>query len=133
MVGIGLRGWIMVKDNIKNIIRENFGEVYLATRVWSAWSYGTMSVDDFVPLSEDEYIIDELTDKLIKSKNKDEIYGAFQEYELYYNNDIENDFNPDSFDDDWLYDRDIVDMESISERIMSVIKKNKINKRIKLR
>lgn len=45
---------------IAEIICESFKEVYYCNRVWSAWSYGTMTEDDFIEVSEDDELIDNL-------------------------------------------------------------------------
>jgi hypothetical protein len=47
-------------DKVRDAIAETLGEAYDCTRVWSAWSYGTMSQDDFVMVASDEERLDEL-------------------------------------------------------------------------
>lgn len=44
----------LTTDRIANIVRDHLTAVYSCTRVWSAWSYGTMGQDDFVEASETE-------------------------------------------------------------------------------
>lgn len=34
-------------------VAEALGDAYDCTRVWSAWSYGTMGPDDFSPVADD--------------------------------------------------------------------------------
>lgn len=43
-----------------NIINEHFSQTYVCTRVWSAWSYGTMTEEDFTAVSEDSYLVNDL-------------------------------------------------------------------------
>lgn len=42
----------LLEQAIHNALAAELGSVYDCTRVWSAWSVGTMSEDDFVPTSE---------------------------------------------------------------------------------
>ena len=39
----------------------------VCTRVWEAWSYGTMGPDDFTPLAEDPDSLQNLADALVKA------------------------------------------------------------------
>lgn len=41
-------------EQIASIVRDHLTAVYCCTRVWEAWSVGTMGEDDFVPASETE-------------------------------------------------------------------------------
>ena len=41
--------------------------IFCCTRQWSAWGYGTMSQNDFVLASEDDGILDELTDAAVSA------------------------------------------------------------------
>ena len=43
-------------------LRQEFGDTYDCTRVWSAWSYGTMGEDDFDPVSNR---IDDIADAIL--------------------------------------------------------------------
>jgi hypothetical protein len=43
--------------------------LWYCTRVWSAWSYNTMTQDDFIPANEDDDIINN-TACIIYMKNK---------------------------------------------------------------
>jgi len=52
-------------ERIRYFLRDN----YACTRVWEAWSYGTMTEDDFVPMDEDEDIVNDLK-TLIKEEVK---------------------------------------------------------------
>jgi len=47
---------------LRDAIAASLNHVYSCTRVWSAWSYGTMTQDDFVLASEDDDIIANIFD-----------------------------------------------------------------------
>lgn len=52
---------------IQQALIASLGDAYDCTRVWNAWSYGTMGEDDFVPvLDRLEELIDEIETALIK-------------------------------------------------------------------
>ena len=84
----------MEDKNIAEIIENNMNDVYACTRVWSAWSYNTMSLDDFLPFKEDDELIADFKDFLDKKNNVtvDDLVGFFENYEGYYNDDIDNNF-----------------------------------------
>ena len=42
-------------ERIRYFLQDN----YACTRVWEAWSYGTMTEDDFTPMEEDEDIVND--------------------------------------------------------------------------
>ena len=44
-------------DAIAGALHE---DVHVCTRVWEAWSHGTMSADDFTPAAEDPDLLDEI-------------------------------------------------------------------------
>lgn len=46
-----------IRDQVAEVLRG----AYSCTRAWEAWSYGTMTEDDFAPAWEDEDLIDGLT------------------------------------------------------------------------
>lgn len=48
------------EQRLREIIDEHLTAAYACTRVWEAWSVGTMAEDDFVPLRETEFV-DDLT------------------------------------------------------------------------
>ena len=50
------------RDTLVDRLGDELGDAYDCTRVWSAWSYGTMSEDDFVPLG---HRIGEIVDSLL--------------------------------------------------------------------
>lgn len=45
-------------DQVHAIVASHLTSVYLCTRVWSAWSVGTMSEDDFIAATETEFADD---------------------------------------------------------------------------
>jgi hypothetical protein len=42
----------LTREQIADIVREHLTSMYACTRVWEAWSVGTMTEDDFVPAEE---------------------------------------------------------------------------------
>jgi len=52
------------REDLKRIIVENLKGNYYCDRVWSAWSYGTMTEDDFSP-SEESDSIDDFADDIL--------------------------------------------------------------------
>lgn len=57
-----------LRERMHNIIGQHLTGLYACTRVWEAWTVGTMSADDFVPASETE-LADELADALAEAIN----------------------------------------------------------------
>jgi hypothetical protein len=54
------------REAMRDIIAEAIGgDTYDCTRVWSAWGIGTMSEDDFVPITLDEERLYEIADACI--------------------------------------------------------------------
>ncbi len=102
----------MDDKNIAEIIENNMDDVYACTRVWSAWSYNTMSLDDFLPFKEDDELIADFKDFLDKKNNVtvDDLVVFFENYEGYYNDDIENNFESHCFHDDYLEYSNLEDM-----------------------
>ena len=45
---------------LREALASALTSVYVCGRVWSAWSVGTMSEDDFIPASECDEVLDEL-------------------------------------------------------------------------
>lgn len=66
------------KEKIRDAVAEAIGGcAYDCTRVWEAWSYGTMSQDDFVPIVDDAERIAEIADAAIAAMTSNEkIQGA---------------------------------------------------------
>lgn len=55
----------MKPEDIADIVREHLTAAYVCNRTWSAWSYNTMSQDDFVEASETE-MADEIAAAIVK-------------------------------------------------------------------
>ena len=55
-----------MKDIVRTAIASALGDAYDCTRVWQAWSYGTMSPDDFSLVAEDSDRLNEITDAVIQ-------------------------------------------------------------------
>lgn len=51
-----------VRDRVRDAVAEALDGVYTCGRVWSAWSVGTMSEDDFAPAGEDDDVVDNIVD-----------------------------------------------------------------------
>ena len=58
------------KECVMDALAESLGEAYDCTRVWSAWSYGTMTQDDFSLVGEDAERLGELADAAISAMAK---------------------------------------------------------------
>tara|TARA_R110000851_G_scaffold272877_1_gene425589 strand:- start:46 stop:495 length:450 start_codon:yes stop_codon:yes gene_type:complete len=54
-------------EQVKEAISEALGDAYDCTRVWSAWSHGTMTDDDFTPVSDDEERLSEIASAAINA------------------------------------------------------------------
>ena len=54
---------MLTDEELREAFAQNLSDTYVCSRVWSAWSYGTMSEDDFSPASE----CDELLDSLVQA------------------------------------------------------------------
>lgn len=112
------------KEKVKDILMENFNDIYHCTRVWSAWGYNTMTHDDFVLFEEEDEALDEIVEKIItnKAQNIDDLQAIFENYEMYHNDDIDNNFDSNFFDSQYL---DYVDLETISQQLKPVLKEKK--------
>lgn len=55
-----------LREAAMDAVAEVLGDAYDCTRVWSAWSYGTMSQDDFCLVAEDAERLGEIVDAVIK-------------------------------------------------------------------
>lgn len=56
------------REKVRDAIAESLGgSIYCCTRQWGAWGVGTMSQNDFVLASEDDGILDELTDAAVSA------------------------------------------------------------------
>jgi len=54
-------------DRVCSAIADALGDAYDCTRVWSAWSYGTMGQDDFSLVREDDHRLREIADAAISA------------------------------------------------------------------
>ncbi|SDK80822.1 hypothetical protein [Arthrobacter sp. ok362] len=51
-------------------------DIYACNRVWEAWSYGTMSQDDFTPANEESDLVAEIADAVLAAGyRKSDIIG----------------------------------------------------------
>ena len=55
-----------LREAVCAAVQEALGTALDCTRVWSAWSYGTMSQDDFVLVAEDDSRVEEIADAAIR-------------------------------------------------------------------
>lgn len=101
---------------IVKLLRENFSDVFSCTRTWSAWSYETMVADDFVSLSDDEDLIHEIALELSQHKDIESFLEVFDNYKLYYNEDIYRNFHSIAFKDDWTQ---YYDLEEIFKELFN--------------
>lgn len=54
-----------LKEQLRDAIREQLSDALYCTRVWSAWSYGTMREDDFVCLAEDDDYVESMVNAVL--------------------------------------------------------------------
>lgn len=55
------------KESVDEAIAAALGDAYDCTRVWDAWSYGTMGPDDFSLVAEDSDRLREITEAAIQA------------------------------------------------------------------
>lgn len=109
-----------LENKMLKSMESTFEGCYSCIRVWSAWSYGTMEAEDFIPFDKDDEIFAECFNKIkediIKTpvKNEDEFYDkvidVVSNYTLYYNENIDRNFRNDAFNDDIFGIVDLKDM-----------------------
>ena len=56
----------LTEVQIADVVREHLTSTYVCTRVWEAWSVGTMTEDDFTPASETD-MADDIAGALISA------------------------------------------------------------------
>lgn len=56
-----------IRIRIERALSSSLADSYDCARVWSAWGYGTMGEDDFVPVLNR---LDEIVDEIIESLSK---------------------------------------------------------------
>jgi hypothetical protein len=58
---------VTVEGAVRDALYDALGEALDCTRVWEAWSYGTMTEDDFSPVRDDEARMEELTQAALRA------------------------------------------------------------------
>ncbi len=56
-----------MREAVRDAIAEALGDAYDCTRVWNAWSYGTMGPDDFSLVREDSDRLNEIADAALQA------------------------------------------------------------------
>jgi hypothetical protein len=56
-----------MRDKVRDAIAAALGEAMDCTRVWSAWSYGTMGPDDFSVVANDDDRLEEIVDAALNA------------------------------------------------------------------
>ena len=51
---------------IRKVLKDCLSDERYCTREWAAWSYGTMTQDDFIPID-----VDEIVDDIVKTAKMD--------------------------------------------------------------
>ncbi len=64
----------LTQEQIADVVREHLTSAYVCTRVWAAWSVGTMAEDDFEPASETD-MADDIAAALIANGITGEQHG----------------------------------------------------------
>lgn len=116
---------LLLKENIKKTLENDFFNCYSCTRTWSAWGYDTMSPEDFVPFSQGDGAFEDMAKlifddvKLGKIFDIDTINTFFENlnYELYYNENIEN-FSSEYFHEDYFC---YISIEATSQKILDLV------------
>lgn len=54
-----------LKEQVREALRTELSDALYCGRVWSAWSVGTMRADDFVPVSEMDDYIEQITNSVL--------------------------------------------------------------------
>ena len=57
---------VKTQEQLEDFAVKLLGDLYVCERVWSAWSYGTMSQDDFGLAREDDFIIEDIVEAIKK-------------------------------------------------------------------
>ena len=89
----------------KELIRKHFNNCYFCLKVWSAWSYNAMNTDDFIEFYlEDEAVNDFYNNlKAVNDLTEEKLIEVLSNYELFYNENIDDNFTAESFDSDYLF------------------------------
>jgi Lar family restriction alleviation protein len=56
-----------LRDKVRDAIAAALGEAMDCTRVWSAWSYGTMGPNDFSVVANDDDRLEEIVDAALNA------------------------------------------------------------------
>lgn len=127
-------------DDVKNKLEANealekevgqsFENIYSCTRVWSAWSYNTMTTDDFAPFEKGDEAFDEFVTELKKSlltekiDTADKFYDLVEKhicnYALYYNEDMDRNFDSHAFKEDFLGETDLTNIYPAAKKYQDV-------------
>lgn len=120
-----IKAKIAAKENLEQVFEETFMNCYSCIRVWSAWGYNTMSHDDFFHFEKGDEVYEESLEhlkrkiNLIDCSNIDSfihvIEKIMENYSLFYNHDIDN-----NFDSVYFYE-DILSCVSLENLHMAVI------------
>lgn len=110
-------------ENLENeaikIMELTFDNCYSCTRVWSAFFVGTMTQDDFLNFDKDNESFSEcfndiksyvINNKFSENDFYDKVIDIVSGHELYFNSNIYNNFNSESFNDDIFGIVDLKDM-----------------------
>jgi hypothetical protein len=54
-----------LKERLKDTLRDQLRDALYCTRVWDAWSVGTMSEDDFECLADSDEYVNQLADSIL--------------------------------------------------------------------
>lgn len=54
-----------LREQLKDTLREQLSDALYCTRVWDAWSVGTMSEDDFECLAYDDEYVEQLANAIL--------------------------------------------------------------------
>lgn len=52
---------------LSSLIHEHFQQIYVCTRVWSAWSYGTMTEEDFTDVCYDTDLVNDIVSSVMNT------------------------------------------------------------------
>jgi len=59
-----------IQEALREVVWKSIKGLYQCDRVWSAWSYGTMTEEDFSPAEDDEDLVNEMGDGILKITDK---------------------------------------------------------------
>lgn len=94
-----------LKDKLVDIIIDHLHCTYHCTRVWSAWSYGTMGEDDFEEVNESD-TPDHLADAIIGLQSRENAAAATIIRDVVHGNDWNNQYPHETIEaaKQWLKD-----------------------------